>query len=80
MRTSGGVVPAGIWRIEGCETAETCDVAVRISTLGWKKILMIPMPYIEVLSVCSMSLTVVVRMRSNGAMMRLDISLGERPE
>ena len=46
------------------DTEVTWAVAVRISTLGWKNILMMPMPYMDWLSICSISFTVVVRMRS----------------
>ena len=34
----------GIWRITVCEIAVTCAVAVRMSVLGWKKILTMPTP------------------------------------
>jgi hypothetical protein len=39
-----------------------------------------PMPCNDWLSICSMSLTVVVSMRSSGVTMRADTSAGERPE
>ena len=57
----------------------TWAVAVRISTLGWKKILMIPRPGKAVLSICSISLTVVTEIRSNGVINLPDISSGESP-
>ncbi len=57
-------MPAGIALSTVCEIEVTCAVAVRMSTLGWKKILTMPMPLSEVLSTCSMSLTVVDRTRS----------------
>jgi hypothetical protein len=59
--------------ISVCEIAVTWALAVRMSTLGWKKILMTPKPLKELASMCSMSLTVVVRARSNGVVMRQDI-------
>ena len=47
--------------------------------VGWKKTLMTEMPASEVDSMCSMSLTVVVRLRSFCAEIRLPISAGGRP-
>ena len=41
---SGGRVPGGIWRMAVWETEVTWAVARRISTLGWKKILTMPSP------------------------------------
>ncbi len=60
----GGVLPAGICFSSVWEMAVTWAVAVRMSTLGWKKILTTAMPCVVWLSICSMSLTVVVRTRS----------------
>ncbi|MNP52899.1 hypothetical protein D3C76_1473230 [compost metagenome] len=64
MRISGGVMPAGICLSTVCDTAVTWALAVRISTLGWKKILTMPMPGNDCDSMCSMSLTVVLKARS----------------
>ena len=43
-RISGGVAPGGIALIRVCEIAVTWALAVRISTFGWKNILMMPKP------------------------------------
>jgi len=68
--------PAGRWRWLGTKTlifdpeggrlpmATEFEVAVRMSTPGWKKILTMPAPGKDWLSICSMSLTVVVSTRS----------------
>ncbi len=50
-----------------------------MSTVGWKKILTMPKPAIDLASMCSMSLTVVVSTRSYGEVMRPSIWLGGRP-
>ena len=47
--------------------------------VGWKKTLMTAMPASDVDSMCSMSLTVVVRLRSFCAAMRWPISCADRP-
>jgi len=47
--------------------------------LGWKKTLMIDTPPNDCDSMCSMSLTVVVRLRSVTDTMRSAISLAGRP-
>ena len=60
----GGVVPGGACRSTVWEMAVTCAVAASIFAPGWKKILITEMPVSVWLSVCSMSLTVVVRARS----------------
>ena len=61
---NGGVVPGGIERTAVCEIAVTCATASSMCAPGWKKILMTEMPVSDWLSMCSMSLTVVVRPRS----------------
>ncbi len=61
---NGGVVPGGICRSTVCEMAVTCAVAASMLAPGWKKILMTAMPVSDWLSMCSMSLTVVVSPRS----------------
>ena len=57
MRISGGVMPGGICLSTVCDSEVTWAVAVRMSTPGWKKILTMPMPGSDWLSMCSMSLT-----------------------
>src|SRR5277367_4378689 len=60
--TSGGRMPGGNWRNCACSMATTCEIAVGILAFGWKKILMIEKPASDSDSMCSMSLTVVVRL------------------
>ncbi len=67
---SGGVVPVGNCLSKVWEMAVTCASAISILAFGWKKILMTAMPLSVWLSVCSISLTVVVKTRSNGVVMR----------
>ena len=62
--TSGGVAPGGSCLSSVCEIAVTCAVAASIFALGWKKIFTTPTPASDWLSMCSMSLTVVVSARS----------------
>ena len=64
---SGGVAPGGSCLSKVCEIAVTCALAVAILTEGWKKILTMPNVVYEFASICSISLTVVVSARSNGA-------------
>src|SRR5215468_3051490 len=77
---SGGVVPTG-----NCRTA-VCDIAVTWASdccrlaLGWKKTLVMARPSMIWVSVCSMSLTVVVRPRSVLLTIRSAISWAEKPE
>ena len=59
--------------------AVTCATAISIFTLGWKKILTMLRPFTVCDSMCSMSLTVVVRLRSNCVVMRSSISSAFRP-
>jgi hypothetical protein len=54
-------------------------MAVWMFALGWKKTLMIVIPASEVDSMCSMSLTVVVRPRSFCAAIRCPISWALSP-
>ena len=63
-RTKGGVIPSGSCLITVCEMAVTCAWAAATSVPGWKKILTMPLPYSDWLSMCSMPLTVVVKARS----------------
>ena len=78
-RTSGGVVPGGSCRSCVCAMAVTCATALATLTLGWKKILMTPMPFSDCDSMCSMSFTVVVSERSLWTVIRSAICWGERP-
>jgi hypothetical protein len=57
LMTSGGVMPGGSWRSWACSIATTCAIAVWMFAVGWKKTLMIVMPFSDVDSMCSMSLT-----------------------
>ncbi len=57
-------MPGGICLSTVCEIDATCAFATATLTPGWKKILTMPMPAYEFASMCSMSLTVVVRLRS----------------
>src|SRR5208283_1511920 len=77
--TSGGVVPGGMLLICVCAIAVTCATAVAMLTFGWKKILMIAMPFNDCDSMCSMPLTVVVSERSLRMVIRLAICSGDRP-
>ena len=79
LMISGGVMPGGSWRSWVCSIATTWAIAVWMLAVGWKKTLMIEMPASEVDSMCSMSLTVVVRLRSFCAAMRWPISVAGRP-
>src|SRR5208282_4312284 len=75
----GGVVPGG--RLRNCTwlIEVTCATALATLTCGWKKILMIAMPFSDCDSICSMSLTVVVIPRSLLNTMRLAIWSAESP-
>src|ERR1700679_2584080 len=75
----GGVVPGGIWRRAFWATPVTCAIAVAIFTLGWKKILMMPLPAMDWLSICSISLTALGNDRSSGVTRRPATSAGDRP-
>ena len=79
LMISGGVMPGGIWRSTVCSIAVTCAIAVWILALGWKKTLMTEMPTRLCDSMCSMSLTVVVSVRSLTAATRAPISWADRP-
>jgi len=61
---NGGVAPGGAMRSIVCEIAVTSAVAAAMFAPGWKKILMTAIPVSDWLSMCSMSLTVVVSARS----------------
>src|SRR5665213_4520616 len=78
LMISGGVMPGGICRNWVCSIATTWAIAVWILAVGWKKTLMTAMPGSEVDSMCSMSLTVVVRLRSFCAEIRWPTSCAAR--
>jgi hypothetical protein len=63
LMISGGVMPGGICAAAPARS-RPCAMAVWMLAVGWKKILMIEMPASDCDSMCSMSLTVVVRLRS----------------
>ena len=76
---NGGVAPGG--RLRNCtwQIAVTWATALPMFTCGWKKILMTEMPLSDCDSMCSMSLTAIVKPRSLLKAMRVDISCAERP-
>src|SRR5580704_7147145 len=75
----GGCVPAGMLRMDTGATADTWDMARRISAEGWKKIFTMPALGSDRLSICSILSTVVVRMRWNGVIMRPETSEACKP-
>ena len=79
LMTSGGDIPGGSWRSWVWPIATTWASAVWMLAFGWKKTLMTEMPLSEVDSMCSMSLTVVVRLRSFCAAIRCPISVAGSP-
>jgi len=79
LMMSGGVIPGGSWRSCVCSIATTWASAVWMFAVDWKKTLMMVMPLSDVDSMCSMSLTVVVRLRSFWAAIRWPISCAGRP-
>jgi hypothetical protein len=79
LSTSGGVMPGGSWRTCDCMIDTTCASAVWMFAVGWKNTLMTVMPASERDSMCSMSLTVVVRPRSLWPAMRCPISCALSP-
>ena len=79
LMTSGGVMPGGSWRSCVCSIAAIWAIAVWMLAVGWKNTLITAMPASDVDSMCSMSLTVVVRLRSFCAEIRLPISAAGRP-
>src|SRR4051812_3057573 len=62
LMISGGVMPGGSCRTCVCMIATTCAMAVWMFAVGWKNTLITLMPDSDVDSMCSMSLTVVVRL------------------
>lgn len=77
--TSGGVAPCGIWRTIACADETVCAMAVCTFAPGCRNTFTTAMPGSDVDSMCSMLLTVVVRIRSCTAVMRLVISEAEKP-
>src|ERR1700743_1163604 len=77
--TRGGCVPWGYCRSDVCAMAVTWATACEMFTDGRKKILVTETPFNVCDSVCSMSLTVVVRLLSNGRTMRSLNSCGDNP-
>ncbi len=77
--TSGGVAPGGICFSCACSTATVCAIAVWMLAFGCRNSLMTVMPASDCDSMCSMSLTVVVRLRSLTDVMRLAMSSADRP-
>ena len=75
----GGVTPGGSWRSSVCEIATTWASAVWMLAVGWKNTLTTVTLCSDVDSMCSMSLTVVVRLRSLAAAIRWPISCAGRP-
>ncbi len=75
----GGVVPAGMPRVEVWAMEVIWAMAPSTLVPGRKNTLMIPSPATDWDSRCSMSLTVVVMLRSELATMRLAMSSGDRP-
>src|SRR3954466_5481644 len=76
---NGGLVPGGSCRIADCEIDVICATADSVLVPGWKNTLTIDTPRSVCDSMCSMSLTVVVRPRSKPATMRVDISSADIP-
>ena len=79
LMTSGGVMPGGSCRTCACIEATTWASAVSMLAVGWKNTLRIDTPASDCDSMCSMSLTVVVRLRSVWPAMRWPISWAGRP-
>ena len=57
-------MPAGICFSTVCEIEVICACAAAMSVPGWKKILTMPRPYSDWLSMCSIFSTVAVSERS----------------
>src|SRR3954469_2208273 len=76
---SGGWVPGGMMRRDVWAVAVTEDMASSILAVFWKKTFMTPTPFIDWLSMWSMSFTVVTMNRSNGVTIRVSMSSGDMP-
>jgi hypothetical protein len=73
------VIPGGSWRTCDCMIETTWASAVWMFAVGWKNTLITVIPASERDSMCSMSLTVVVRPRSLCPAIRWPISCALRP-
>src|ERR1017187_2257570 len=78
-RMEGGVMPVGSECSTACEAAANCATAASTLALGWKNILMMDRPGSDWDSMCSMSLTEVVKERSQRMVTTSAISSGEMP-
>ena len=76
---NGGFVPGGSCRMADCEIDVICATAASVFVPGWKNTLTIDVPRSVCDSMCSISLTVVVRPRSKPDTMRLAISSADMP-
>jgi hypothetical protein len=76
---AGGVMPVGSECSTDCEEAASWATAASTLALGWKKTRITPMPGSDSDSMCSMSLTWVVKARSERTVMTSAISSGETP-
>ena len=61
---NGGVVPAGNCLSWVWDWPAICAIAMLIFTPGWKNTFMTAMPFNDCDSMCSISLTMVVKLRS----------------
>src|SRR5260370_19860573 len=75
----GGVMPGGMECSEDAELALSCATAASTLAVGWKNSLMMLRPGSDCDSMCSISLTVVVKARSLRMVTTSDISSGEMP-
>ncbi len=76
LMISGGWMPTGNWRTASPEAATTCAFAVSMLAPGCRKIFTTSMPLYVVDSMCWMLSTSVVRIFSNGVVIRPSISSG----
>jgi hypothetical protein len=76
---NGAVVPGGSCRSTDCEIAAICATALSVLAPGWKKTFTTAVPRSVIDSMCSMSLTVVVRPRSKLVTIRNDSSSADMP-
>ncbi len=78
-RISGGVMPVGKECSTDPDMAASCATAASTLACGWKKTLMMPRPCRDSDSMCSISLTEIVKARSDRTVMISAISSGETP-
>src|SRR3954453_3725476 len=76
---NGGLIPGGSCRSEPFAVDPIWAIAASTLTPGWKNVLTTATPRSEFDSMCSMSLTLVVIERSNGATIRAAISSADSP-